>query len=353
MDHISANEPDGEKIRASRLSYKFQRLRERLRQAITSGELSGKLPGERQLSRRFRVNAKTLSKALTDLAAEGLLERSIGRGTYVKGQQPATTAAAPAEKWMLICDPSQIDSPLVQAIAQANPAAQIVTDVSSMRPSFINQYKAVIDFAGNTPEQILRDLIVRNILLVVVGREPRMYSSNAVLVDGALGASLLARDLLISGHSKFFAIEARGQTTVADAIRMASKRYGSDATVDSGAPRDFATAIDHGATAFICGDENCAEQVRRQLEQLNIEVPGRISLAAVGTVADRPPCSGYFVDVQKMADTILQILRDKSAHRPVTFWLTGHFIDASTTAAHSMELLERMAMTPEMRSMSA
>src|SRR5215831_4043032 len=89
------------------LSYKFQRLREKLRQAIASGELSGKLPGERQLSRRFRVNAKTLSKALTDLAAEGLLERSIGRGTFVRGQQ----AAAPQpqqEKWLLICDPDQM-----------------------------------------------------------------------------------------------------------------------------------------------------------------------------------------------------------------------------------------------------
>src|SRR5688572_3183316 len=69
----------------SRLSYKFQRLRERLRTAITSGELSGKLPGERELAKRFRANPKTLSKALTDLAAEGLLDRSIGRGTYVRG----------------------------------------------------------------------------------------------------------------------------------------------------------------------------------------------------------------------------------------------------------------------------
>ena len=64
--------------RSQRLSYKFQRLRERLREAIETGVLSGKLPGERVLARQFRVNAKTLSKALTDLAAEGLLERTIG-----------------------------------------------------------------------------------------------------------------------------------------------------------------------------------------------------------------------------------------------------------------------------------
>src|SRR3954470_21421446 len=73
----------------ARLSYKFQRLREKLRSAIATGELNGKLPGERQLARRFRVNAKTLSKALTDLAAEGLLERSIGRGTFVRGHNSA------------------------------------------------------------------------------------------------------------------------------------------------------------------------------------------------------------------------------------------------------------------------
>src|ERR1700677_4179927 len=71
------------------MSYKFQRLREKIRTAISSGELSGKLPGERLLARRFHVNAKTLSKALTDLAAEGILDRSIGRGTYIKGRAPA------------------------------------------------------------------------------------------------------------------------------------------------------------------------------------------------------------------------------------------------------------------------
>src|SRR5678815_98276 len=69
-----APSPNGQ----SRMSYKFQRLREKLRQAVASGELSGKLPGERALAKRFHVNAKTLSKALTDLAAEGVLDRSIG-----------------------------------------------------------------------------------------------------------------------------------------------------------------------------------------------------------------------------------------------------------------------------------
>src|SRR5437868_9943300 len=85
----------------SGLSYKFQRLREKLREAIAGGEFTGKLPGERALAKRFHVNAKTLSKALTDLAAEGLLDRSIGRGTYVKGSAPATSADG---RWLVVCD---------------------------------------------------------------------------------------------------------------------------------------------------------------------------------------------------------------------------------------------------------
>src|SRR6202167_2540549 len=84
------------------LSYKFQRLREKIRQAVAKGELAGKLPGERALAKRFHVNAKTLSKALTDLAAEGLLDRSIGRGTFVKGSAPEPEVQA--GPWLFIKD---------------------------------------------------------------------------------------------------------------------------------------------------------------------------------------------------------------------------------------------------------
>src|SRR5690349_6104297 len=103
------------------LSYKFQRLRERLREAISKGELSGKLPGERALAKQFQVNAKTLSKALTDLAAEGILDRSIGRGTYVKGQTPVPTASA---RWLVLAEP---DTPpeLIEAIRQKNDSIQV------------------------------------------------------------------------------------------------------------------------------------------------------------------------------------------------------------------------------------
>ena len=75
---------NGDSVPSSgRLSYKFQRLREDIRRAVTQGEYTGRLPGERTLGRRFGANAKTINKALSDLTAEGLLIRQIGRGTFV------------------------------------------------------------------------------------------------------------------------------------------------------------------------------------------------------------------------------------------------------------------------------
>src|SRR6185436_21152558 len=76
-----------------RLSYKFQRLREEIRQAVLSGEFGERLPGERELGRRYRANAKTINKALSDLSSDGLLVRHIGRGTYIAaaGESPAAS----------------------------------------------------------------------------------------------------------------------------------------------------------------------------------------------------------------------------------------------------------------------
>src|SRR4051794_31803637 len=151
----------------ARLSYKFQRLREKLRAAIASGELNGKLPGERQLAKRCHVNAKTLSKALTDLAAEGLLDRSIGRGAFVKSAGSGASSAANNDRWLVICDHEQLNSAVIPHLKQANENIQIVTDTSTLRPSFLNPIKVVIDLSSHTPDTFLRDLIVRNIMVVL------------------------------------------------------------------------------------------------------------------------------------------------------------------------------------------
>lgn len=309
-------------------SYKFQRLREKLRQAIVSGELNGKLPGERELARRFHVNAKTLSKALTDLAAEGLLERNIGRGTFVKGAAEPQKARGP---WLLIVD-AQADSVLVRNLQNLNPQAQLVEDTVSLRPSYLNQFAAVVDLAAETPESFLRDLLVRNVPVVAVGREPRTYSTNTVLLDATLGATQLTRELVLGGHRKFLAVEGRNRKTISDAIRQTGLRYSAEVSVDVCFPQDVVAAREYGATACICDSVQSACQTLKVLEDAGISAPAQMSVAAVGWSGEEYPCTGYYVHSQLKASAVAEILRVAQPGRPTSLWLTGAMVDRGTTA---------------------
>lgn len=332
---------------ASKLSYKFQRLREQLRQAIGSGEFTGKLPGERQLAKRFGVNAKTLSKALTDLAAEGLLDRNIGRGTFVKTD--AEGAGPRGEKWIFLCEPDYANSTVIPQLQQIHPDCQIVTDASELRPSLLNGVSAVIDFCAETPDAVLRDLVVRNIPVVLVGREPKTYSVNAVLVDRQLGASLLARDMMMRGHRRFLAVERKGETVICEALRRTADHVCPEAIIDCVFTHEVLPALaSSGATAVVCESRTSAAAVADALRNYNgSSTP--ISLGAVGSGSGNYPCSGYFVRADQKAQTIADLVKNAGAKRPITLWLTGTFVDQQSIhtidSAHPSKHAHPQALT--------
>jgi len=315
--------------RQSGLSYKFQRLREKIRRAVETGELSGKLPGERSLARRFRVNAKTLSKALTDLAAEGVLDRSIGRGTFVKGSIPAQ--APPLECWLALSSPGDHDDCLLAHLREVCPGIQVETSVKTMRPSFLNQFTAVLSLSASTPADVLRDLLVRNMAVVAINHEPKAYSTPAVLPDLTLGISRLGRDLVLAGHRRLGALEPRDSTTVARTLRQTAGRYVADATVDSAEPAQAATLVDSGITALVCSSASDARQARAALAARGINVPSEVSLASVGCMCAQSSCSGYLVECRQIADAAIGLLREAHS-RPVTLWLAGSWIERGTLA---------------------
>jgi GntR family transcriptional regulator len=57
-------------------------VREHLRQLIDASQPGELLPSERTLSEQFGVSRPTLRAAIEDLARDGLLDRSQGRGTF-------------------------------------------------------------------------------------------------------------------------------------------------------------------------------------------------------------------------------------------------------------------------------
>lgn len=343
---MSLTEPNiNRRQKDSSLSYKFQRLRERIRGAIDSGELGGKLPGERALAKTFQVNAKTLSKALTDLAAEGVLDRSIGRGTYVKGQAPTAHTTG---RLLVLADP-QTPTGLIAELRKTHPTLQVMTDpTEGVRPSFINQFNSVVDLASNTPEAFLRDLVVRNIPVIAVGREPKTYSTHAVVVDRLLGVSRLTRDLLLAGHRRFAVVAHQGEIAFVDAVRQTAARFGGEAAIDAVYPNELTSAIDAGATAVICDSTPTSRQVADLLQSAGLNVPDRVSLTAVDISEGGTVCNGYYVTPEQLAGAINDLLTNTQNSRPTVLWLAGEFFDHQTAGVSKAPaaLLDEAGITP-------
>ena len=76
-------------------------VRERLRELIDETSPGGLLPSERLLSTDLGVSRPTVRAAIHELAAEGLVVRRHGRGTFVAQHIPADGAVPPAEgEWV-------------------------------------------------------------------------------------------------------------------------------------------------------------------------------------------------------------------------------------------------------------
>ena len=318
-------------IRAGKLSYKFQRLRERIRQAIVSGELTGKLPGERELAKRFKANPKTMGKALTDLAAEGLLERSIGRGTYTRGSdkegKPTTG------RWLILCDRADADCPVAAQLMGAHAEAEVSAVTGAIRPSFLNQFSLVIDMAESTPEALHRDLMVRGIPVLLVEKESGAYRMNSILLDRVHAVAVLTREMVLAGHRRILVVEDEPSGKASRVAQTTALRYSEDVQVQSCSIDDVCCMSEAGAAAIVCERLMKARKLLDLVEQYP-HLKG-LSIAATGVCSDEPPFSGVYITPTEMAAAAMKMMEDVANHRPTTMWLSGKYIDRGTIRALS------------------
>lgn len=122
-------------------------LRESILEQLRSGHwrAGDRLPTERELSESFGVSRTTVRKALLDLKQQGLIEQTVGSGTFVaeqvgarlgqRVQQDSSQYTSPAElmEARLAMEPAIID----MAIRNANPA-----DLQRMEACCVNAENA-------------------------------------------------------------------------------------------------------------------------------------------------------------------------------------------------------------------
>ena len=296
---------------ARRLSYKFQRLRERIRAAIAAGELAGKLPGERSLARQFNVNAKTLSKALTDLAAEGVLERNIGLGTFVRDGTSPTSQV----KVLLLADAITADG-LRAALAERNVEPHVHTPTGDLPPSLVAPFDVVLVASRNVSEDSVRDLIVRGKSVIMLDRMTRPYSTHSLMPNTDAAATLVAMELVTLGHKRLLLIpddpDGTAEAGVARAVPTAEVR--------PVALPDLAAAARDGFTAAMVPGYAAARAVA-DCRQAGLKIPGAFSVMGYGRVTSPPSC-GQFVTDAMYAAAIADLLGGGLPHKPVTLWIS-------------------------------
>lgn len=72
-------------VLALNADFKCKRLKQIFVKGLAKGKYKGKFPGERFFAKKYKVNFKTVNKAVSELVAEGRLYRRVGEGTFIAG----------------------------------------------------------------------------------------------------------------------------------------------------------------------------------------------------------------------------------------------------------------------------
>lgn len=303
--------PDEATRKKVRLSYKFQRLREQIRRDILSGQLSGRLPGERALADRYDANAKTVSKALTDLAVDGLLIRQVGRGTYVAGQVPPALTRPKKLLWIGAkpgegaADQRLFESASQILAAQGHSVAQALVDLAEheevperlLRPGQLRGLDGVLIVGVQPSRAFLADLLCRHIPVVTVDVHNPPARTDAVTADYAQGAYELATHLIQLGHENILFLCDNVTGTGADVAYhgycAAVQRHGfaprqarscrlDPATGDL--PADLGASLfdrSDGPTALLAFGLKLAQALHRAAAERSKPIPSGLSLAVL------------------------------------------------------------------------
>jgi DNA-binding LacI/PurR family transcriptional regulator len=326
------------------LSYKYQRVRERLRQAVEKGEMMGKLPGERELSRRYGANPKTINKALTDLATEGLLVRHIGRGTFVARSAPAGSQDGPAAQLTFgYLVPAEGMRPCAAELWKLTAAAferrghslelmtvpvDSSTELSGRKLSAdrLRAFDGLALFGFRPSSALLASTSREHVPLVMVNNQHGQIRTAAVLVDYAQGAFELCQHLIYLGYNE---IRLCVDPAMMPAAGMAETGYRAAMQRNGLTPGELAgtkTVFDAGSalaggdgnqpTGVICVGSEVAASVMKAVEA---RTGGPVSVCCIpepcDTAALRQPITTYEVKPDQIAQWVADLLTSASPTR--------------------------------------
>lgn len=336
---------------------KYQVVFDALRREIESGRLptGARVPSEAELVTRFGASRITVGRAVRDLQSQGLVERRIGSGTYVR--PPARPASSECTFGVLVPDLPDIEifEPLVQGLlsaVEAGPHAFLwgggdAPGIGRAAGAWarVQQYIARrvdgVFFApleGVPPDdttnvRIVTALDAAGIPVVLLDRSvypyPKRGPYDLVGIDNRRVGFAITAHLLSAGARRVaFLGPATGVSTIA--ARRAGYREAIDVhqadpilvhqPVPAPADRDaLAAYLDANAPdAIVCGHDRAAAQLMHALLGLGRRIPHDIRLGGVDDVeyaAWLPvPLTTIRQPVQQIGEAALAAMLERRAH---------------------------------------
>lgn len=199
----------------------YARMVAHFREGILSGALpvGSRIPNELELAQENHISRGTVRQALNILVNEGLLERTPGRGTFVRQPpQPATPGPKVGLKkiGLLLSQPVfqiSIDILLgVEQIAKARGYELSLTyteesqfqqdrDIERLRQNEVAGL-IVLPLSNPDPSEALKQVVADKVPLVLVDRYIPELDTDYVVSDNAGGAYRATEHLIILGHSR-------------------------------------------------------------------------------------------------------------------------------------------------------
>jgi len=298
------------------------RIYEHLHGAIASGRYRDgqRLPSEAELVKQFDTSRPTVARALRDLQADGLVERKVGSGSYVRFK-PAETGSLFGLLIPGLGD-TEIFEPISRQMAREAQAHQHTLLWGEVAPGddrqrqqqaervcrdFIDRRVRGVFFApleltpemDDTNRRIVQLLEAAAIPFVLLDRDvstyPRRSRYDVVGIDNHRAGYMAAEHLIRIGRRRIaFAAKPHSAPTVArriagyrDALtELGSSDHAPRVVLGDVADARFASELLTAPRpdAIICANDTTAAQVMRGLQAQGVRVPDAIGIVGFDDV---------------------------------------------------------------------
>lgn len=324
----------------------YQQIIDYLQAQIAAGILpvGAQLPTEKELSTQFNVSRITSKRALTELENAGIIERTQGKGSFVKEKaSPASTTS----KKVLFLLPFANDLSVGNFNAGLAPVMNragielFMTSLDFLTDKTIEQltteFSGLIYYAATTTAflDLLFELSLINFPVVVLDKKIHDLPFPTIQSDNFTGGKLATEKLIALGHTNIGYIISSDEYPQSvrqrylgylQALKEANLAFHTSITeTNLLADESFFTYIsDNQLTAFVCDNDLSAIQVMRVSKQHQLDIPQHLSVIGFDDIQAAalvdPPLTTMAQNFQEMGELaglhLLSLMEDATIEIP-------------------------------------